>query len=271
MRRIAYAPPHLESPLGLTIINAGTVSGQAEMYDAVSDAFNISLYMRGRGTHQCEGARALPYAPGTIAVSLPGKRYVRRPHHGETIEACWVNFTGPMAHELFKRYDQPGPHLLDASGDPDSRRNLTIILRALKRGMPEDLVFAHSVLITLIVETLRKKKAASQTKVRDEVRDFIQFCRDHLSESELPLSDFKGINRAHYETFRKKFRKATGLAPREYWLIAKLAEAKRLLAGTMQVEEIAARTGFETPAYFSRIFKKKEGITPTEFRRREIF
>ncbi|MDB3997900.1 helix-turn-helix transcriptional regulator [Flavobacteriaceae bacterium] len=44
-------------------------------------------------------------------------------------------------------------------------------------------------------------------------------------------------------------------------------EAKNLLLQpNKSVKEVAYELGFEYPAYFSRLFKKKEGITPTDFR-----
>jgi YesN/AraC family two-component response regulator len=44
-------------------------------------------------------------------------------------------------------------------------------------------------------------------------------------------------------------------------------EAKNLLLQpNKSVKEVAYELGFEYPAYFSRLFKKNEGITPTDFR-----
>jgi AraC-like DNA-binding protein len=46
-----------------------------------------------------------------------------------------------------------------------------------------------------------------------------------------------------------------------------IAEAKNLLAGGDQsVSEIAYALGFESPAYFSRLFKKEVGVSPNVFR-----
>lgn len=65
-----------------------------------------------------------------------------------------------------------------------------------------------------------------------------------------------------YRHFRRMFQEATGLAPHQYLLNLKLNHAKRLL-GTMPVAEVAARVGFTDPLYFSRLFKRKVGVTPT--------
>lgn len=49
----------------------------------------------------------------------------------------------------------------------------------------------------------------------------------------------------------------------------KMLEAKRLLTTTkLTIQEIALSLGFEDTSYFSRLFRKKEGLTPQEFRTR---
>ncbi len=47
--------------------------------------------------------------------------------------------------------------------------------------------------------------------------------------------------------------------------IMEMAKTK-LLTSNRSVSEIAYELGFEYPQYFSRIFKKKVGITPAEYR-----
>jgi len=44
-------------------------------------------------------------------------------------------------------------------------------------------------------------------------------------------------------------------------------EAKNILLNPHKsISEVAYELGFEYPQYFSRLFKKKEGISPSEFR-----
>jgi AraC-like DNA-binding protein len=54
----------------------------------------------------------------------------------------------------------------------------------------------------------------------------------------------------------------------QYLNYYRLSKAKKWLAETNEtIEAIAKRAGIEDGAYFSRLFKKIEGVTPTEYRR----
>lgn len=57
-----------------------------------------------------------------------------------------------------------------------------------------------------------------------------------------------------------------GTTAKQYVLVIKLTEAKRfLLYGNQNVSEIAFQLGFEDSSYFSRIFKKKTTLSPSDF------
>lgn len=62
-------------------------------------------------------------------------------------------------------------------------------------------------------------------------------------------------------------KKETGKTTTEHLQLQLIGEAKnRLLQPHKTVAEVAYELGFEYPPYFSRLFKKKEGISPTEYR-----
>ena len=65
----------------------------------------------------------------------------------------------------------------------------------------------------------------------------------------------------------KIFRENCGCSIHEYFLRMKMKEAKRMIReGNDSFAEISNRLGFSDPHYFSRIFKKKERMTPKEYR-----
>ena len=58
----------------------------------------------------------------------------------------------------------------------------------------------------------------------------------------------------------------TGVSTKQYILDLKITEAKRLLLfSKLNVNEIAFQLGFEDSSYFSRIFKKKTTLSPSDF------
>lgn len=67
--------------------------------------------------------------------------------------------------------------------------------------------------------------------------------------------------------FRRLFCQVYSVCPQEYMMELRLDTAKNLLSvSDMTVSEIAYESGFSSPYYFSRIFRIKTGLTPTEYR-----
>ncbi|MBL8992370.1 MAG: helix-turn-helix transcriptional regulator [Spirochaetia bacterium] len=70
-----------------------------------------------------------------------------------------------------------------------------------------------------------------------------------------------------YHSLRREFIRVHGMGPSIYFLELKIREARRrLAAGDEAARKIGARLGFEDAYYFSRIFKKRTGLSPLEYR-----
>ena len=70
-----------------------------------------------------------------------------------------------------------------------------------------------------------------------------------------------------YSKFRKAFKHSTKKSPNQYLLDLRLDKAKELLQfTTLTVDEISYKTGFNSIAYFSNYFKKRNGISPRAYR-----
>jgi len=69
-----------------------------------------------------------------------------------------------------------------------------------------------------------------------------------------------------YETFRKKFVRSAGMAPRHYQLKTTIQRSCGLLQEGRSNKEIAESLGFCDPFHFSHAFKKMMGCSPAEFR-----
>lgn len=66
------------------------------------------------------------------------------------------------------------------------------------------------------------------------------------------------------------FKQVQGINLSDYLTEIRLAEARRLLAETsLKTYEVALHSGYQDEKYFCRLFKKRTGLTPTEYRNRE--
>lgn len=99
----------------------------------------------------------------------------------------------------------------------------------------------------------------------------IHYMQENIG-TQLSLSDFAKNFKYSNSHFSALFLKETGVSPINYYLHLKMQKACQYLELTnMKLFEIATKTGFNEPAYFSRIFTKIIGMSPSEYRRREVY
>ncbi|MDD6363978.1 MAG: AraC family transcriptional regulator [Bacteroidales bacterium] len=106
----------------------------------------------------------------------------------------------------------------------------------------------------------------------EEGRMIVNRARAYMQESvetdlRMPeVAEYVGVN---YTTFRTLFKQYTGLSPAQYFINLKIHRAKEMLRSTSaSIKEISIILQFENPEYFATQFKKKTGVSPTEFRKR---
>lgn len=109
--------------------------------------------------------------------------------------------------------------------------------------------------------------ATRETRNVPVIRQAVSYIKDHFRE-ELTLEDV--AQAVHFSPYyvSRLFKEELGLNFIEYVTKTRIDEAKRLLLETnLTVSEIALSVGYQDPSYFTKVFKKREGQTPTQFRR----
>lgn len=105
-----------------------------------------------------------------------------------------------------------------------------------------------------------------QRKRQTDLERAIRYMNDHLHAS-MTLQELAGHTALSRQHLIYMFKQETGLPPIDYYLRLKMQRAGQLLSLTgLSVKEIAGLVGVFDPYYFSRMFKKLMGVSPTEYR-----
>lgn len=94
----------------------------------------------------------------------------------------------------------------------------------------------------------------------------------NLSDSSFSLEDYMRKMPLNYDYVRKLFKKEVGVTPHGYLTSSRMELAKNIILSGISnrysnytVSQLAEACGFSEPLYFSRVFKKYYGISPSEF------
>ena len=91
--------------------------------------------------------------------------------------------------------------------------------------------------------------------------------RKHFAEP-LSVEDLARLTNVSAVHFTRLFRRETGRSPHEYLLLVRMNHARRLLTDTTDsIEVISELCGFASSTHFIRMFKKRNGFTPLQFRK----
>ena len=107
----------------------------------------------------------------------------------------------------------------------------------------------------------------SDKKALGDIADSAQKIIDYNFNREITVSEIAATLCVDPAYLTRRFTQKYGLSPKEYIVEKRIAHAKRLLTETdATVTEISVSVGYADQLYFSRIFKKKEGVSPQAYR-----
>ncbi len=107
---------------------------------------------------------------------------------------------------------------------------------------------------------------AKNTKEGTAVNIVKNYLEQHYNES-ISRKDIESLVHLNEDYLNRIYKKATGYSLLEYIQYFRITMSKQMLTDSnISISEIAARMGYDSPAYFSKVFKKFTGVTPLEYR-----
>lgn len=183
----------------------------------------------------------------------------------------WVHFVGVEGSFYVNQVPKDDHSLIV---DEQCSQNLEALFQQCYERLMEGFVLnrlinAAKILHHLLGELLYNNLAFSpfqRTNRFRSVEPTLRYLRQHIDQS-LTLADMANQANLSKPHFSRIFKSQTGYSPMDYFIHMKVQRASSLLVLTdMTVREIALTVGYDDPYYFSRLFKKVIGLSPSAVR-----
>ena len=239
-------------------------------------------YFTNRRNLQCyelrytlEGSGLLEYNGKTYILEKGDGYWIdnRKPHFYKTNGPHWRNtvlhFDGNISANLYQEYEKNHGILFHTEYFPNFDMYQYEILRTAQKSTTYREYKVSSLFMLMLTELLASEASAGQERkfhIEDTLQKAMTYIQKHYAEdfSIQELSNSLFISREHLSREMKKY---TGFSPKEYLEFTRVAEAKKLLKFSSQsIKEIVVNTGFRNESVFYHNFKKREGITPLQYR-----
>jgi len=186
-------------------------------------------------------------------------------------DVLWVHFYGTTAgpyYETFLNTNQGRAAGRTADSSMEVTLNELLKLGAGYMTEAESDIRASSLLTELLYESISAaQKSAETSRLPDYVRRAAEYLAEHYTEP-VTLSLLASKMNVSMFHFQREFTHCMGVSPGLYLRALRLKRSKELLRGTeLPVTEIASEVGMDY-SYFVQVFRKGEGITPLQYRKR---
>jgi len=122
-------------------------------------------------------------------------------------------------------------------------------------------------LIADLLERARVEVSPERDMLMRKILPSLYYINENIYK-DLKLEDIAGKSNLSSTYFHRIFKQLFQATPVNYMIERRMSAARQMLTTTdLSVRDIAWRAGYENEFYFSRIFKKHVGMSPSEFRR----
>lgn len=241
-----------------------------------------TLRPRGRLDYQIiyvASGKAHFYFDGIEQIVTAGSMVIYRPkeeqkyyYYGiDHTEVYWLHFTGGNVKNILRKYGiTDDMHVIPTGTSLEYKHLFEQIIQELKLckdDYEELLVNYLQHLLILIHRAINSKPRGKNQLLLSEMDNAVRYFHENYNKP-ICIEEYAAKQHMSVSWFIRNFKEYSGSTPTQYLLSLRIANAQTLLEKTnYTVTEISEIVGYDNPLYFSRLFKKQSGLSPSEFRK----
>lgn len=186
-------------------------------------------------------------------------------------EVYWVHFTGGDVKNILRRYEIPLDNPVFYSGSSSTYaylfKEMINELQTCRVGYQELLEMYLRQIFLLVQRSRQERKPTVSSYIQEEMEYARRYFNEHYNEP-ISIEEYAQSRGMSVSWFLRNFKQITTMSPMQYILSIRINNAVSLLETTdYNITEISAIIGYDNPLYFSRIFRKQIGMSPSDFRK----
>ena len=211
----------------------------------------------GAGTFQFESGSTIDYREGQVVAIPPHERHANYSREGFTNLHIRLMDPAFPYRSAFRVEDDDEGHLKTAFREARYYLLADVQKRELVMAALGDLICSYMIVY---------RSNNEFSKPVEQIRSLII---NNYARSDFALDESIHTMPFHYDYLRKLFKKEMGVTPLEYMTGLRMKKAEVMLttmwSSDYSVAEIGELCGYEDALYFSRVFKKYFGCSPSSF------
>ncbi len=239
---------------------------------AVRPCYIIHYIVSGKGTYRVQGT-VYELEAGQGFLITPGSQTFYQADKEDPWTYLWIGFDGNQAAQYLSGMGLGENHLTYRSNQGEQLKATVLSMLKHNTGAASNQFMLESLLYTffsLLAEDLDVLLTPGAMAGSQYIRRATEFIRNNYCTPIriTDIADYVCINRSYLYTL---FQKELHTSPQEYLTNYRLTRAAELLLITdLSVEGVALSCGYGDPLVFSKAFKAKNGMTPSQYRKSKL-